>query len=339
MKPINKVTHIKNINLLFLFKTGVGSALAILLANKLGLTYSASAGIITLLTIQNTKKETIFIAFRRIIAFVVAVIIAYLAFSSFGYTSIAFGGFVFLFVASCHMLGLEDGISMNAVLTTHFLIEKRMDIPFLINEVSILLIGMSIGIGLNLIMPKNKGKMLRKQKQLEEQMKTALKDMACILKEKEIDCISQEGCLNFNELDEFLESLLKEVYEDAGNRLLTDTKYLLSYLEMRKLQITVLKNIMAHIKQIHSVVSQAYMISEYMERVSDSFHELNDVKALLHELEALNEFFRNEKLPISRGEFENRAILFLILKDLEYFLVLKREFVLESIQKVSLKPF
>ena len=337
MNPIKKVTHIKNINILFLFKTGIGSAVAILLANRLGLAYSASAGIITLLTIQNTKKETIFIAFRRILAFLVAVTIAYVVFSSAGYTSIAFGGFVFLFVASCNILGLEDGIAMNAVLTTHFLIEKKMDMPFLINEVSILLIGMSIGIGLNLIMPRNKGKMVEKQKQLEEQMKIFLRDMACILKEKEVHCINEEESLNFHQLDDFLESLLKGAYEDAGNRLLTDTKYLLSYLEMRKLQMAVLRNIMENIQKIHVVVPQAYRISEYMERVSDSFHESNDVKTLLEELESLNEFFRNEKLPTSREEFENRAILFRILKDLEYFLVLKRDFVLDLMKNLNNK--
>lgn len=321
-----------NINILFLLKTGVGSAVAILLANRLGLAYSASAGIITLLTIQNTKKETIFIAFRRIMAFIVAVIIAYMVFSSFGYTSIAFGGFVFLFVASCNILGLQDGIAMNAVLTTHFLIEKKMDMPFLMNEVSILLIGMSIGIVINLIMPKNKAKIVKKQRQLEEQIQTALRDMACILKEKESHCMIEEDSLDFYKLDGFLEDLLKEAYEDADNRLLADTKYLLSYLEMRKLQIAVLKNIMGDINQIHAIVPQAYMISEYMERISESFHELNDVKELLEELEVLNEFFRNEKLPTSRVEFENRAILFRILKNLEYFLVLKRSFILELVK-------
>lgn len=329
MSPVKKLLNIKNINIIFFLKTGIGSAAAILIANRLGLAYSASAGIITLLTIQTTKKETIFIAIKRILAFVVAVTIASIVFRNFGYTSIVFGGFVFLFVASCNILGLEDGIAMNAVLTTHFLIEQRMDMDFLINEVSILLIGMSIGVGLNLIMPKNKDKILKKQKQLEEQMKGTLRGIACILKEKEIRCMSKAYTLGFQELDELLDSLLKEAYEHADNRLLTDTKYLLSYLEMRKLQIAVLKNIVENIQQIHETVPEAHVISEYIEIISEFFHERNDVKDLLEELEQLYAFFRNEKLPTSRDEFENRAILFRILKDLEYFLELKQNFILK----------
>ena len=287
MNPVKKLLNIKNVNILFLLKTGIGSAAAILIANRLGLAYSASAGIITLLTIQSTKKETIFIAIKRILAFLVAVTIASIVFRNFGYGSIAFGGFVFLFVASCNILGLEDGIAMNAVLTTHFLIEQRMDMAFLINEVSILLIGMSIGVGLNLIMPKNKDKILKKQKQLEEQIKGTLRGIACILKEKEIHCMSKGDTLGFQELDKLLESLLKEAYEHAGNRLLTDTKYLLSYLEMRKLQIVVLKNIVENIQQVHEIVTEAHVISDYIERISEFFHERNDVKGLLKELEAL----------------------------------------------------
>lgn len=321
---------IRKINLLFLLKTGVGSATAILLANKLGLAYSASAGIITLLTIQNTKKETIFIALRRILAFLIAVIVSYIIFSSIGYTSIAFGGFVFVFVAICNMLGLEDGISMNAVLTTHFLIEQRMDMAFLFNEVSILLIGMGIGIMINLIMPRNITQILEEQKELEGMMRNILKEMADTLKGKDILQKDKTMGPKFEKLDAHLDKLLKKAYNDANNRLLSDTKYLISYLEMRKLQIAVLKDIMKNINQVYEILPEARVISKYMTKISEDFHEKNDVIELLVELESLNEFFKNEPLPVSREEFEGRAILFRILKDLEYFLELKRNFYLDN---------
>lgn len=310
---------LKEVDIFFLLTTGIGSAIAILVANKFGLAYSASAGIITLLTIQTTKKETIFIALKRIAAFIVAVTIAFVVFSSFGYTSVVFGIFVFVFVASCNILGLQDGISMNAVLTTHFLIEKNMTFSFIMNEVAILLIGMSIGIGLNLIMPKYKKKLKQEQEMIEDNIKRVLKEMAGVLrgvpKEIKIDQLSQD-----------LGKLLDKAYEDAGNRFLADTKYLISYLEMRKVQVKVLNNIKADIKKLDEVLPQTHLVADYIDKVSDSFHELNDVKELVTDLEELYEFFRNEELPTSRGEFENRAILFLILKEIEYFLQIKRDF-------------
>ena len=61
-------------------KLTIASAVAIIAAMLLGLEYPASAGIITILSIQNTKKETLKTAANRGMAFVCALIIAYVCF-------------------------------------------------------------------------------------------------------------------------------------------------------------------------------------------------------------------------------------------------------------------
>ncbi len=317
---------LKKVNILFLLKTGIGSAAAILIANALGLLYSPSAGIITLLTIQNTKKETLVIAIKRVEAFVLATILSYLVFSSLGYTAIAFGAFVTVFVASCFLFDLKDGISMNAVLMTHFLIEKHMSPALIFNEICILMIGMGIGILLNLAMPRNIERIRREQALLEEEMKKQLRGMEGILREveKEVD---------FTALENSVERLLKSAYEEADNRLMSDTRYLVSYLEMRKHQIDVLKDISITLRQIVTWPVQAEPIADFIEHMAASFHERNNVTGLLAILEQLKEHFRNEPLPVSREEFENRAMLYQVLKELEYFLLLKRNFILELEEK------
>lgn len=326
--------RIKDVNILLLFKTSIGATMAILIANRLGLAYGATAGIITLLTIQNTKKETISIAIRRTLAFFVAVIIAYIIFSNFGYTTIAFGGFVFIFVAICSILGLKDGIIMNAVLTTHFLTEKSMNSTLVLNELTLLLVGMSIGIIVNLIMPKHDEEISRQQKIVEHQIKNVLSYVAGILKGEEGHFIGEKDKSSsyFYKLDRILENLLIKSYEDAGNRLLTDTKYQISYLEMRKRQIVVLKDMMKNVEDFNIVLPQSIMISNYLERAADAFDEFNNVEDLLLEQKQLLESFKDEELPSSREEFENRAILFQVSRDLEYFLQIKRKFVKKRIK-------
>ena len=76
---------------------------------------------------QNTKKN---ITYRLKEDYIIslAVIISFIMFSSFGYEPWVFGGFVLIFVGLSYLFNLKDGISMNAVLMTHFLIEKRVDI-------------------------------------------------------------------------------------------------------------------------------------------------------------------------------------------------------------------
>lgn len=319
MKLYNKL---KSVHGLFLLKTGVGSAIAILMANAFGLLYSPSAGIITLLTIQNTKKETLSVAVKRIEAFVLATLLSYLIFQGIGYTPFAFGTFVALFVALCFLLGLKDGISMNAVLMTHFLIEGHMNLSLILNEISILAIGMGTGILLNLIMPRNRDRIRREQLELEEEMKKAVKGIEELLKK-------QEKCPDFTQLEQMARRLLETAYEEAGNRLLSDTRYFVSYLEMRKQQIEVLKDIALTIEQMNTLPVQAEKVAEFLGHIAASFHEKNNVTGLLTILEQLKEYFRNDRLPQTREEFENRATLYQVMKELEYFLMLKRNFILE----------
>jgi uncharacterized membrane protein YgaE (UPF0421/DUF939 family) len=306
--------------------------------------YSPSAGIITLLTVQNTRKETLLIASKRIVSFLMAVIISYIMFGSLGYNAWVFGGFVLVFVALSYLFDLKDGISMNAVLMTHFLIEKRVDWQIFVNEAMILGIGMGIGIVINLIMPNYKKKIMFKQHLLEEEMKKILKTMAKALKDKKA-CLMQEGpyemsfysdeqeidaiVIDFRGLDTLTNELIIKAYEDAGNTLLTNTRYLISYLEMRKHQIEVLKVISRSIMDIPVLLKQSIPLADFLEKTSDNFHEMNNVKGLLEDLNQLSLKYKEDKLPVTREEFEYRAVLFQILNELKYFLQIKRNFVLE----------
>lgn len=362
---------LNKINPLFVIKVGIGSALAIIVAETFGLIYSPSAGIITLLTVQNTKKETLAVASKRIVSFLMAIAVSYIMFSSFGYNPWVFGGFVLVFVGLSYLLNIKDGISMNAVLMTHFLIEQRFDWAMFTNEAMILGIGMGIGIILNLIMPNYKKEIRLKQYILEEEMKRILKSMAGALKDKKA-CLMQEGpydksiynsytssedydeevkvsskevineynknkyrnntetiIIDFRDVDTLIEELIHRAYEDAGNTLLSNTRYLISYLEMRKHQIEVLKGISRNIMDIPVLIKQSIPLAGFLIKTSEGFHEMNNVKGLLEELNKLSIYYKQDKLPVSREEFEYRAVLFQILNELEYFLLIKRNFVLE----------
>ena len=345
---------LNKINLLFVIKVGIGSAIAIIVAETFGLIYSPSAGIVTLLTVQNTKKETLLVASKRVISFLMALVISYIFFNSFGYNPWVFGGFVLVFVGLSYLFNLKDGISMNAVLMTHFLIEKRFDLQMLVNEALILAIGMGIGIVLNLIMPNYKKEIRIKQQILEEEMKKLLRTMALALKDKKA-CLIQEGSfgkfldngenlgnitdaivIDFRAIDTLIEELIHRAYEDAGNTLLSNTRYLISYLEMRKHQIEVLKVISRNILDIPVLLKQSIPLAEFLERTSEGFHEMNNAKDLLEDIRKLSIDYKKDRLPVSREEFEYRAVLFQILNELEYFLIIKRNFILELEDNISI---
>lgn len=320
---MEKTNRLKDINFMKMLRIGIGSALAIMIAGILGIMYSTSAGIITLLTIQDTKKETILIALKRLAAFCNALIFARLSFLILGYTPVAFGTFLLLFVTTCSILKLQDGISMNAVLTTHFYMQESMSISLIGNEFVLLLIGMGIGIFLNLFMSSKEKEIKEAQEAIEANMKEVLHIMSNYLlsetkEEYDFSC--------FISLDKELEISIGKAYDSANNTLLSDAKYYIKYMEMRKNQTDVLKTIFNHIGKLSYVPKQAYPIAGFIDHVADSFHEYNNAEELLEKLSELYNFYSKESLPEDRKEFETRAVLYQILSELEYFLDIKRNF-------------
>ena len=75
--------------LLKILKIAVGSMLAMAAAQALGLRYSSSAGVITLLSIQDTKRETIRVTGRRFLAFLAAMVLGPVSFALAGYRPLA----------------------------------------------------------------------------------------------------------------------------------------------------------------------------------------------------------------------------------------------------------
>lgn len=57
-----------------------------------------------------------------------------------------------------------------------------------------------------------------------------------------------------------------------------------------------------------------------------SFGECNNARELLTKLTEVLRQMKDSPLPATREEFEDRAVLYGILMDLEYFLQLKKEF-------------
>lgn len=309
--------------MLKLLKIAVGSAAAIFLADLLGLSYSTSAGIITLLTIQDTSRETIVISAKRIGAFLVAAVLSYAVFHLFGYHVFSFGIFLFLFIAGCSPLRLANAVSTNAVLVTHYLLEQDMTPAFIGNEALLLLIGAGIGTLLNLYMP-GKGKEIRvMQYRLEEDLRAVLLRMSeYIGREDRSDYTG--SC--FDKLQTDIEACKKQAFAYMNNTFFQESKYFIDYMNMREQQTVVLRDIYKKIVSMRTVLPQTGQVADLLRETAVTFGESNNAKDLLAKREEALMRMKDSELPVTRQEFEDRAVLYGIMTDLEYFLQLKREF-------------
>ena len=83
-------------------KVALGAAAAIGLAMLLRLEFTATAGIITVLSIMGTKRETLRIARGRLLAFVTGMGIACVSYSLLGYGLAGFTAYLFVFAVVCY---------------------------------------------------------------------------------------------------------------------------------------------------------------------------------------------------------------------------------------------
>lgn len=304
-------------------KISLGCVLSMIAATVLGLKYSATAGLITILSIQQTKKETVITALKRLSAFFCAVVISVLCFNLLGYTTLAFGVYLFIFVMLCMILDWQIATVPISVLITHLLAEKSCDISILLNEFLIFVIGAGVGTIINMHLHNNKQKMNSSREKLDNEIKAILERMSQrILTDDKSDYNSD--C--FKKIDKLLFKARQVAYENQNNKLIGAESYDIDYLKMRENQCSVLMEMYKSILKISVTPEQSKVISEFLKKTSSEFHEKNDVKNLISELEDIFADMRFQKMPESRTEFENRAVLYSLMLQIKDFLSIKYDF-------------
>ncbi len=313
----------KKLNWIKILKLLVGTIAATCIALLLSLQYAYAAGIITLLTIQDTKRETVFIALKRLVIFCAMTLLSVLIFPLLGYHLPAFGLLLVPYLLLCFALDMKEAVAPIAVLCTHYVSSQSCSPEMILNEFLILFVGAGIGILLNLFLQSNVKLMRQKQFLIEERMKKMLARMAFYIQEEDRSKYTDE-C--FSQLETLLQELGAESRSYINNHFLGKNDYYYAYMNLRLTQCNLLKRIYTDITRIDFIPAQAKVISDFFIKISNEFHETNNALSLLEDIHQLNLYFDSEYLPASRAEFENRALLYHILKDLEEFVVLKREF-------------
>lgn len=303
-------------------KITAAAVIALLIAELAGLEFSVSAGIVAILSVLPTKKETVRTAVDRFVAFAVALIIAALCFGFIGFNLPAFCVYLLLFIVYCRIFGFYSAMAMDSVLISHFLSTGRMDLDTILNEVLLFFIGTIMGILVNLTLRKDKKKTDELTLKTDEQIRHILNRAS----ERIIDT-DMEGydgkCLV--KLDKLLEKARKQALTDYKNDLIDPDDKDIRYIEMRIKQTEILKEIYRNVNEIRTTPDTAQIISEFLSKTADQYSRDNDVTDLILEAQNINSGFKDFPLPNTREEFEDRARLFVLMRSIEDFLEIKKE--------------
>ncbi len=304
-------------------KVSIAVAVAIAIANILQLEYAISAGIVAVLSIRPTKRETINLAAGRLVAFLIALLIAAISYRFFGFTQLAFWIYMIPYVFICYLKKWTAAITMNSVLVSHFITYQSMDISHILNEVLIFLIGISVGILMNLNLHKKEEYIESLKNETDEQIVKILKVIAHRIKDKEAEDYNTD-C--FRTLEHILREAKNAAEENYNNQLRKRDRHDMEYIAMRQRQYNVLLDMYKTVRTLETKPHTAQVISDFFEKMAEEFHRENDGVALMEAFKEMDRYMKKQSLPVERQEFEDRARLFIMMRYIEEFITIKMEF-------------
>ncbi|WP_054636443.1 aromatic acid exporter family protein [Thalassobacillus sp. C254] len=316
-------------------KTAIGAGLAILIAQTLQLDFYASAGIIAILCITVTRRDSLRSSWERILASLIGLLYATVIFELAGYHFLSITILLLLFIPTVVAVKAKKGVATSAVIMFHLYTLGEVSAGILINEVLLIVIGVGVALLMNWYMPSAENELVWDQVYIEEAFQTIWKEFARYLKEGDTGWTGKE----FTEASNTISHGKGKALINIDNHFLREDDYFYHYFKMREKQLEILERILPFISTLDDTVIQGEKIADFMNELSGAVYAGNTANYFLTQLDDLREELQAMDLPETRQEFEIRSSLFYILHELEQYLLLKKMFKadLRRTQTVSVK--
>ena len=285
--------------------------------------FAVSAGIVTILTIQPTKKETMQTASSRFYAFITAIAIAFVSFEIWGYHLTAFMIYLIVFIYVCQIFQWYSSMAMNSVLISHFLTLGNMNPNSVYNEFVIFLIGVGVGIIANLHLHKNENYILELEQETDAQIKQILGKMAERILDQDVSDYNEQS---FHELKKSIQKAQNVADLNYKNQFSKKDIYDIEYIRMRDRQYHVLYEMYKSARTIETTPITAKIVSDLFLEMSETYHKDNNGDDTLQHFYEIQQGMKEQPLPVERIEFEDRAKLFILLNYIEEFINIKQDF-------------
>ncbi|MGR3764943.1 aromatic acid exporter family protein [Rossellomorea sp. NS-SX7] len=308
-------------------KTGIGTALAISIAQLFQLDNFVSAGILTILCIQNTKKKSVQASSSRFIACVIGMLFSAAFFEFIAYHPIVIGLLLLVFIPVTVSLRIKEGIVTSSVIILHVYSAGNVTLGLFRNEMGIIVIGIGIALVMNLYMPSVENKLAEYQEKIEENFYIIFCELINHLKTNQSDWGGKE----ITETEILLKEAKTLAFKDVENHFLRHEDLYYLYFKMREKQFEILQRILPIAASISLRVEQGKKIAQFLEELSQHIHPGNTALFYLKKLYDLKVEFEQMDLPKTREEFEVRAALYQFVQEMEQYLLIKSSF--KGIQK------
>ncbi|MCZ0873284.1 aromatic acid exporter family protein [Peribacillus frigoritolerans] len=303
-------------------KTALGATLAIIIAQMLNLEYFSAAGIIAILCIQVTKKKSVYASWHRFLACLIAMAYASLLFQFIAFHPLIIGLILLIFIPTAVALKINEGIVTSSVIIMHLYGSGNITFSLLINETILIAVGVGVALVMNLYMPSVDDKLLAYQESIETNFSAILMGIVRYLRDNDHTWDGKE----ITETANLLNQAKSLAFRDVENHFLREEDLYYHYFKMREKQFEIIERILPLVTNIPLVVKQSGIVADFIEDLAENVHPQNTAILYLRKLEEMEIHFRGMPLPQTREEFESRAALLQLMKEMERYLLLKHSF-------------
>ncbi|KRE25036.1 aromatic acid exporter family protein [Paenibacillus sp. Soil522] len=318
-----------------IIKTALATIAAIYTAVYLGLEPPLGAGILAILGVEVTRMKGLKSAFVRFIASVLGLFFASLIFTLFGFQIWAVALFILITFPVLSRFQLKDGIVTSSVIVFHLFNRAEVTTGIIGNEILLLFTGLGWATIVNIIyMPKDEHQLGFYRSAIERSFGVIFQEMALTLRNPAHVWNGGEILEAYNAIEE---GALRSV-RNRENRLWGQEQYWSTYFEMRRQQLESVQQMLVELAFVFEKFPQAVMIAELLDQLS------SDVKSDVYEgnveerIFELAQLFRAMELPKSRDEFEIRAALLMLLRELERYISIAKRLKKRKVMSSELQP-
>lgn len=297
-------------------KTSIAATLSLLVAQALGLKFSSSAGIITILDIFETRKATLKGGLKRTLSATIALVLGILVFEIFDYKTWAFGLYLLLFVPLSFLLKIELGLGPSSVVVTHLLSYGEINSSIIFNELGLILIGTSFAMLTNLYAPESQDELKKWIEDIDGDIKDILIFFGDTLVNN-LDVKIYDG--KIKKLEDDINKAINLAVIENDNRI-ENSKNLLIGLSHREREKDLLMEMYDDLKSIPKEYADGKLISDLMIDTANNLSDNGDMVKVKKRIEFLQEHFHMMELPETHEDFIIRSSIFQVFRSLNQFI-------------------
>ncbi|MBM7561148.1 aromatic acid exporter family protein [Fusibacter tunisiensis] len=306
-------------------KISIGVAVGVIIASALELEFYSSVATIIIVSMLSSKRQSLKLAGKRLMAAVVALLLSSLMFSIFGFSLPVFTVFIFAFTFLMYRFDSKTAIVLNVVLVMHIYALEEISFSILLNELGLMSLGIMIALAMNAFVIDIEAELKGYQKEVEDLFQNIFDNMGkCLVNA----CTADQVQADLDKLYKVLMKSKERSYQYLNNYYLQENNYYVEYFSMRISQYYTVKRMQKFIKQNFLKHTEVMLLKGFTDQFINNTKILNSCLSQVEALDQIKNHFTYEaELPTSYNQLQNRIALHQYLYALDDLISVKMRFI------------